>query len=218
MDRAGLVGEDGQTHMGLYDIAYMLAVPGMTVTAPKDGDELIGLLRAGLAHTAGPFCTRYPRDKAPADPRPAGEIPPVPYGTWEQLRSGREVAILAVGTMVLPAVQAAELLAAEGIECSVVNCRFLKPLDTAMLDALTAAAPDPGDGGGGDDRERLRRLPGGDRSRRPTPRSRVVALGVPDRLVEQAPRADQLETFGLTAGGIARRITALQHEESLEAR
>ena len=135
MDRAGLVGEDGQTHMGLYDIAYMLAVPGMTVTAPKDGDELIGLLRAGLGHTAGPFCTRYPRDKAPADPRPAGEIPPVPYGTWEQLRSGREVAILAVGTMVLPAVQAAELLAAEGIECSVVNCRFLKPLDTAMLRA-----------------------------------------------------------------------------------
>ena len=74
MDRAGLVGEDGQTHMGLYDIAYMLAVPGMTVTAPKDGDELVGLLRAALAHTGGPFCTRYPRDKAPAEPRPAAEI------------------------------------------------------------------------------------------------------------------------------------------------
>jgi 1-deoxy-D-xylulose-5-phosphate synthase len=57
LDRAGLVGEDGQTHMGLYDIAYMLAVPGMTVTAPKDGDELIGLLRTGLAHH-GPFSTR----------------------------------------------------------------------------------------------------------------------------------------------------------------
>ena len=64
MDRAGLVGEDGQTHMGLYDIAYMLAVPGMTVTAPKDGAELLGLLRTALAHD-GPFCTRYPRDKAP---------------------------------------------------------------------------------------------------------------------------------------------------------
>ena len=75
MDRAGLVGEDGQTHMGLYDIAYMLAVPGMTVTAPKDGDELIGLLRTALAHTGGPFCTRYPRDKAPAEPRPAGRDP-----------------------------------------------------------------------------------------------------------------------------------------------
>ncbi|HKU61811.1 MAG TPA: 1-deoxy-D-xylulose-5-phosphate synthase [Gemmatimonadales bacterium] len=217
MDRAGLVGEDGQTHMGLYDIAYMLAVPGMTVTAPKDGDELIGLLRTGLAHTEGPYCTRYPRDKAPAEPRPAAEIPPVPYGTWEQLRSGREVAILAVGTMVLPAVQAAELLAAEGIECSVVNCRFLKPLDTAMLDALTArhhtlVTVEEGtivNGFGAYLAETLQTT---------HPETRVVALGVPDRLVEQAPRADQLETFGLTAGGIARRITALQHEESLEAR
>ena len=198
MDRAGLVGEDGQTHMGLYDIAYMLAVPGMTVTAPKDGDELIGLLRAGLGHTAGPFCTRYPRDKAPADPRPAKEIPAVPYGTWEQLRSGREVAILAVGTMVLPAVQAAELLAAEGIECSVVNCRFLKPLDTAMLDALTArhhtlVTVEEGtivNGFGAYLAETLQTT---------HPETRVVALGVPDRLVEQAPRADQLETFGLTA-------------------
>ncbi len=75
MDRAGLVGEDGQTHMGLYDIAYMLAVPGMTVTAPKDGDELIGLLRTALAHTGGPFCTRYPRDKVPAEPRPVSRDP-----------------------------------------------------------------------------------------------------------------------------------------------
>ena len=141
MDRAGLVGEDGQTHMGLYDIAYMLAVPGMTVTAPKDGDELIGLLRTALAHTDGPFCTRYPRDKAPAEPRPAAEIPAVPYGTWEQLRRGSDVAILAVGTMVQPALQAAELLAADGIDCAVVNCRFLKPLDPAMLEALAAATP-----------------------------------------------------------------------------
>ena len=217
MDRAGLVGEDGQTHMGLYDIAYMLAVPGMTVTAPKDGDELIGLLRAGLAHNGGPFCTRYPRDKAPAEPRPAAEIPAVPYGTWEQLRSGREVAILAVGTMVLPAVQAAELLAAEGIECTVVNCRFLKPLDTAMLDALTArhhtlVTVEEGtivNGFGAYLAETLQTTHA---------ETRVVALGVPDRLVEQAPRAEQLESVGLTAGGIARRITALQHEESLEAR
>jgi 1-deoxy-D-xylulose-5-phosphate synthase len=217
MDRAGLVGEDGQTHMGLYDIAYMLAVPGMTVTAPKDGDELIGLLRAGLAHTGGPFCTRYPRDKAPAEPRPAAEIPAVPYGTWEQLRAGREVAILAVGTMVLPAVQAAELLAAEGIDCSVVNCRFVKPLDSAMLDALTArhhtlVTVEEGtivNGFGAYLAETLQTT---------HPETRVVALGVPDRLVEQAPRAEQLESFGLTAGGIARRITALQHEESLEAR
>jgi 1-deoxy-D-xylulose-5-phosphate synthase len=217
MDRAGLVGEDGQTHMGLYDIAYMLAVPGMTVTAPKDGDELIGLLRSALAHIGGPFCTRYPRDKAPAEPRPAAEIPAVPYGTWEQLRQGGEVAILAVGTMVPPALQAADLLAADGIECAVVNCRFLKPLDSAMLESLvqrhrTLVTVEEGtivNGFGAYLAETLQTT---------HPEVRVVALGVPDRLIEQAPRAEQLELFGLTAAGIARRITALQHEESLEAR
>ncbi|HEX3232854.1 MAG TPA: 1-deoxy-D-xylulose-5-phosphate synthase [Gemmatimonadales bacterium] len=217
MDRAGLVGEDGQTHMGLYDIAYMLAVPGMTVTAPKDGEELIGLLRTALAHSDGPFCTRYPRDKAPAEPRAAGEIRPVPYGTWEQLRSGKDVAILAVGTMVQPAQGAAELLAADGIDCAVINCRFLKPLDQAMLEALlqehrTIVTVEEGtivNGFGACLAETLQTT---------YPEVRVVALGVPDRLVEQAPRPEQLELFGLTAAGIARRITALQHEESLEAR
>jgi len=217
MDRAGLVGEDGQTHMGLYDIAYMLAVPGMTVTAPKDGDELIGLLRTAMAHTAGPFCTRYPRDKAPAEPRPASEIPAVPYGTWERLRPGKDVAILAVGTMVQPARQAAELLAADGIDCAVVNARFLKPLDLAMLELLlqehriivTVEEGTIVNGFGAYLAETLQTT---------HPEVRVVALGVPDRLIEQAPRIEQLELFGLTAAGIARRITALQHEESLEAR
>jgi 1-deoxy-D-xylulose-5-phosphate synthase len=217
MDRAGLVGEDGQTHMGLYDIAYMLAVPGMTVTAPKDGDELIGLLRTALAHTGGPFCTRYPRDKAPADPRPASEILAVPYGTWERLRSGKDVAILAVGTMVQPAQQAAELLAADGIGCAVINARFLKPLDHAMLEVLlqehrTLVTLEEGtivNGFGAYLAETLQTT---------HPEMRVVALGIPDRLIEQAPRTEQLEACGLTAAGIARRITALQQEESLEAR
>ena len=216
MDRAGLVGEDGQTHMGLYDIAYMLAVPEMTVTAPKDADELVGLLRAGLAHD-GPFCTRYPRDKAPAEPRPVSQIPAVPYGTWEMLREGREVALLAVGTMVLPAVEAAEHLAAEGFDCTVVNCRFLKPLDSAMLESVvrshrTIVTIEEGtivNGFGAHLAERLQTT---------NPDVRVVALGVPDRLMEQAPRADQLAAFGLTADGIARRVSALAHEESLEPR
>lgn len=215
MDRAGLVGEDGQTHMGLYDIAYMLAVPGMTVTAPKDGDELIGLLRTALAHD-GPFCTRYPRDKTPVEPRPATGIPAVPYGTWEVLREGKDLAILAVGTMVLPAQQAAEQLAAEGIDCGVVNCRFIKPLDSGLLQVLaqqyrTLVTVEEGtivNGFGAYLSETLQTT---------YPEVRVVALGVPDRLVEQAPRPEQLESFGLTAGGIARRLRALHSEESVEA-
>src|SRR5262249_25431338 len=135
MDRAGMVGDDGQTHMGLYDIAYMLAVPNMTVTAPKDGAELIGLLRCALAHD-GPFCLRYPRDKAPAEPPQAAEVKPVPYGTWEILRQGRHCAILAVGVMCAPALEAAKTLAAEGLDVTVVNARFLKPLDRTMLESL----------------------------------------------------------------------------------
>lgn len=216
MDRAGLVGEDGQTHMGLFDIAYMLAVPEMTVTAPKDADELTGLLRTALAHD-GPFSTRYPRDKAPAEPRPVADVPAVPYGTWESLREGSEIALLAVGTMVLPAVAAAEQLAKDGFDCSVVNCRFLKPLDEAMLTSLTRShrilfTIEEGtivNGFGAHLAERLQTT---------TPDVRVVALGVPDRLMPQAPRAEQLASFGLTADGIARRVAALAHEESLEPR
>ena len=117
MDRAGLVGEDGETHAGLYDIAYKLAVPNMTVTAPKDGREMLGLLRAAVDHTSGPFALRYPRDAAPDLPPAMSEIEAVPYRTWEVVRQGtpKEVAILAVGTMVLPSLAAAEMLAAEGL-------------------------------------------------------------------------------------------------------
>src|SRR5438034_1299139 len=99
LDRAGMVGEDGQTHMGLYDIAYMLAVPHLTVTAPKDGAELIGLLRCALEHGGGPFSLRYPRDKAPGDAPPAAAAAAVPYASWEVLRRGRDCALLAVGVM-----------------------------------------------------------------------------------------------------------------------
>ena len=162
MDRAGLVGEDGQTHMGLYDIAYMLAVPGMTVTAPKDGDELIGLLRTALAHTGGPFCTRYPRDKAPARAAPRVRDPgravrhlgaaPVRQGRRHPRRRHDGAAGAAGGRAArrrrhrlrrrqLPLPQAA------------------RPRDAG---AAAAGAPHAGDGRGGHDRERLRRLPGRD--------------------------------------------------------
>ena len=217
MDRAGLVGEDGQTHMGLYDIAYMLAVPGMVVTAPKDADELIGLLKAGLSHHDGPFCTRYPRDKVPAAPKPVGEIVPVPFGTWELLRPGRDAAILAVGTMVAPALDAAERLHQDRIEAAVVNCRFLKPYDQIMLERLvqdtklmvTVEEGTVVNGFGAMlGRELADHHPG----------VRVVAMGIADRLVEQAPRTEQLETFGLSGPGIAARVKALHHEASLEAR
>src|SRR5262249_30798789 len=136
MDRAGLVGEDGETHMGLYDIAYLLAIPNVTVTAPKDGREMLALLRAGVQYGRGPFSIRYPRDASPDAVPAMGEIEAAPYGTWEVLRRGSEVAILAVGTMVLPSLAAAETLAAEGLNVTVVNCRYMKPYDEITLAAL----------------------------------------------------------------------------------
>ncbi len=207
MDRAGVVGEDGQTHMGLYDIPYMLAVPGMTVTAPKDADELVGLLRTGLAHD-GPFCTRYPRDKAPFDPNPVQSVPAVAYGTWEMLREGNGVAILGVGTMALAGLAAAEQLATEGIDAAAVNARFIKPMDEVMLAALVRncrllVTVEEGSVVNGFGAVLARRM------QESHPDVRVVALGVSDALMEQAPRALQLEREGLTATGIAASVRTL---------
>ncbi len=217
MDRAGMVGDDGQTHMGLFDIAYLLAVPNMTVTAPKDGAELIGLLRTALAHTGGPFSLRYPRDKAPAEPPLAAEVPPVPYGTWDVLRQGRQCAILAVGVMCQPALQAADVLKADGFDVSVVNCRFLKPYDRAMLDALvrdhkvfvTVEDGTVVNGFGAYLAEAMQTI---------APDARLIALGAQDRIYEHAPRPQQLAEVGLTAEGIAARIRALAAEEAALSR
>jgi len=214
MDRAGLVGEDGPTHMGLYDIAYMLAVPGMTVTAPKDATDMIALLRTGLAHRNGPFCTRYPRDASPDVPGKALSVPPAPYATWEVLRQGRDTAILAVGTMVRPALEAAAALAAEGLDVTVVNCRFLKPFDEVTLTAivgthqriLTVEEGTVVNGFGAYMAAQIEAI---------DPQVRVAVHGVPDRYIEQAPRAVQLKWTGLDAAGIAARVRALHESEAV---
>jgi len=214
LDRAGMVGEDGQTHMGLYDIAYLLAVPNLTVTAPKDGAELIGLLRCALEHTGGPFSLRYPRDKAPGETPPAAEVAPIRYGTWDVLRKGRECALLAVGAMCQPALAAAQELAAEGFDVTVVNCRFLKPVDRELLDALlhdhrvlvTVEDGTVTNGFGAFLAGLVQTV---------APETRVVPLGAPDRTYEHAPRAQQLAEVGLTGAGIAARVRALAAEESL---
>jgi 1-deoxy-D-xylulose-5-phosphate synthase len=133
MDRAGIAGADGPTHHGIFDIGYMLTVPGMTVTAPRDGAEMLALLRLGLSVEGGPFSIRWPRANVPAEVPPLAQIPEIPYGKWEVVREGKEVLLLAVGAMVEPARAAAEVLAGEGIGATVVNCRFLKPYDRELL-------------------------------------------------------------------------------------
>jgi 1-deoxy-D-xylulose-5-phosphate synthase len=224
MDRAGVVGEDGPTHMGLYDIAYMLAVPEMTVAAPKNGREMLGLLRTAVAHERGPFAFRYPRDATPDIVPPIAEIAAVPYGTWEMLREGAGsrdtgggLAILAVGTMALPAVAAAEMLAADGISATVVNCRFMKPHDDAMLRSVLAEnkyvlVVEEGtvvNGFGSHISSVISAI---------DPVVRVMAHGVPDKFIEQAPRARQLADIGLDAPGIAARARVLRQADARGAR
>src|SRR5687767_6978190 len=224
MDRAGVVGEDGPTHMGLYDIAYMLAVPGMTVTAPKNGAEMAGLLRTAAAHTVGPFTIRYPRDAAPDIVPPISEIEAIPYGTWEIIRKGAGkrdpsggVAILAVETLVLPSVAAAEMLAEEGVSVTVVNCRFIKPHDAHTLAGIVAdnrsvLVVEEGTVVNGFGARMCAVISEIDSS------VHVVAHGVPDAFMEQAPRAKQLASVGLDAAGIAARLRQIRLADSRGAR
>ncbi len=214
MDRAGLVGEDGETHMGLYDIAYMLAVPNMTVTAPKDGREMLALLRAGVQHDGGPFSLRYPRDAVSTAVPEMGAIEATPHATWEVLRRGSEVAILAVGTMVATSMAAAETLASEGLEVTVVNCRYLKPYDQVTLAAILAdhrqiLVVEEGTVVNGFGAYMAGIIAGQDAG------VRVHTHGVPDRIIYAASRAVQLADLGLDAPGIAQRVRALRESEAL---
>ena len=214
MDRAGLVGEDGETHMGLYDIAYMLAVPGMTVTAPKDSAEMLGLLRSAIAHRSGPFSIRYPRAAAPDTPPSISVIEPVPYATWEVLRHGDDLAIFAVGTMVLPTLAAADAMAAEGHRVSVVNCRDLKPYDEVTLAAVLAhhkqvLIVEEGTVVNGFGAFMSSVIAKYDST------IRVAVHGVPDRIIHAASRARQLGMCGLDSTGIANRVRALLESEAM---
>jgi 1-deoxy-D-xylulose-5-phosphate synthase len=211
MDRAGVVGEDGPTHMGLYDIAYMLAVPGMVVTAPKNGREMVGLMKSALQYPDGPFCFRYPRDATPDTVASATEIEPIPHASWEVVRRGaasrdpqNAVAILAVGTMVLPALSAAEILAESGGSATVVNCRYLKPYDARVLadvvrdhrNILVVEEGSVVNGFGAYMATVIAEI---------NSSVKVVAHGVTDDFIEQAPRSKQLARLGLDAPGIAAR-------------
>lgn len=210
MDRAGIAGADGPTHNGAFDIAYMLAVPNMAVTAGKNGTETLGLLRAGLAHDSGPFSLRWPRDAVPDEVPSASTIAPVPFGSWEVLRTGRDLCILAVGTMVLPAVDAAQELAARGIDATVVNCRFMKPYDRAVFEEVVARhdavlTVEEGTVLNGFGAYMAREIA----AFRPGAPMRVETLGLPDAFVEHGGRGEILADLDLDAAGIARRARAL---------
>ncbi|MBE77004.1 MAG: 1-deoxy-D-xylulose-5-phosphate synthase [Candidatus Marinimicrobia bacterium] len=136
MDRAGIAGEDGPTHHGSLDIAYFRCIQGMVLAAPKNGNEFRDLLYTALNHN-GPFGIRYPKYSS-IEFDVKGQAKLLPIGSWEVERKGNDLVILAVGPMVYSALSVAAELEEEGVSCEVVNCRFVKPMDSAYLESIVS--------------------------------------------------------------------------------
>jgi 1-deoxy-D-xylulose-5-phosphate synthase len=133
IDRAGIVGEDGETHQGVFDVSYLRSIPNLTILSPKDINEFRMMLKWVFKYN-GPVAIRYPRGGD--EDQDLGKYDEIEKGKWEVLTKGNSVAILAVGRMVQNAFEAAKRLREKGIEAELVNCRFIKPLDNAMLQDL----------------------------------------------------------------------------------
>lgn len=135
IDRAGLVGADGETHQGVFDIAFLRSLPNMVLMMPKDENEGRHMVYTALKYDGGPIAMRFPRDNGLGVALDE-ELKEIPLGTWEVLKEGNDVCILTFGTMIPMAMEAAKFLQKQGISVKVVNARFIKPLDEAMLEAI----------------------------------------------------------------------------------
>ena len=135
LDRAGLVGEDGATHHGTLDISYSRCIPNLIVFAPKDGNELRNIMYTALDQSKNPFLIRYPRSSSFVFDE-NGQADLIPIGNWEKVATGKDIAILAVGSMVKPSLEAANELIKSKISCEVVNCRFIQPMDEEYLKSI----------------------------------------------------------------------------------
>jgi 1-deoxy-D-xylulose-5-phosphate synthase len=208
LDRGGLVGADGPTHHGVFDLAYLRTVPNFVVAAPKDGDELADLLLTAVNQEVYPFAIRYPkRSSRRYDPDRAPR--PLSIGSWEVLHTGRDVTLLAVGSMVETAESVRAELAPEGIDAGVVNCRFVKPLDEECLRDLAGRCPvlitmeeNTLRGGFGSGVHEFFQETG------LTPGA-LHHLGLPDRFVTHGSPAQLLEEVGLSAARIVERVRTL---------
>ena len=215
LDRAGIVGEDGATHNGVFDIAYLRCLPGATLMAPKDGPELGAMLEFAL--TLPNFSAiRYGRGAAPSEddlPGWEGGSTPIELGKMEVLRPGRDAAILAYGHMVETAMETALLLESRGVELEVVNGRFAKPLDEDGILALcerhdTVLTLEDHTIRGGFGSAVLELL-----AERGPARAQVQICGVPDEFLEHASRGEVMKDIGLDAPSLAQRVL-----RSVEAR
>lgn len=206
MDRAGLVGGDGAVHHGFLDIAYLRGMPRMVLMAPGDGDEIAAALELALRLDV-PCGIRYPRDTLP-EPLLTGAVPPFQVGQSVMLRDGDDATILAYGSTCRNAVDAAELLAADGVTTRVVNARFAKPVDTAMVRReLSAGRPvvcvEEHSVTGGFGTAVLEAACG-----LGLPTTNVRLLGMPaDRFISHGSRSGQLAECGLDVAGIAAAVS-----------
>lgn len=204
LDRAGIVGDDGETHQGVFDVANFRSIPGLSILAPKDEAELAAMLWSSLAVSRGPVMIRYPRGQGPGA-MINGCDPSLPWGKGEILRRGSDAAVLALGSSVAEALKAAEELEKEGICLTVANARFVKPLDVALLEELLAV------GGpfitvedhvrqGGFGSAVLEHL--ADANIMAT----VVRLGLPDEFIPHGTIPQLRGRYGIDAAGIAATV------------
>ncbi|HXX63198.1 MAG TPA: 1-deoxy-D-xylulose-5-phosphate synthase [Bacteroidota bacterium] len=207
MDRAGLVGADGPTHHGVFDLSYLRLIPGMVIMAPRNESELRDMIYTAVEYAGGPIAVRYPRGNGVGVALKEG-FDKVPIGKAETLRQGKDVALLAIGTMANVASEAATLLAQQGISAEVVSMRFVKPLDDDLLRMLSARIP------------RIVTLEdnvmiGGFGSaiaeffaREGITSVRQLSIGIPDRFIDHGSPQELYAELGLDAPAIARSVAA----------
>jgi 1-deoxy-D-xylulose-5-phosphate synthase len=208
IDRGGLVGDDGPTHHGVFDLTFLRTVPNMVLMSPKDENELASMVRTAIEYGDGPIAVRYPRG-AGYGVRMEYEPGVVPLGKGELLRSGADAVLAAVGSMVRPASDAAEELARDGIDCSVLNARFVKPLDADLIASevgrtgrIVTVEENAAKGGFGSAVLELLQARGLDHVA-----ARV--MGLPDRFVEHGPRNVLTEQCGLSVPDIVAAVKDL---------
>ena len=215
IDRGGLVAEDGTTHHGAFDFAFLRHMPNMVIMAPKDENELQHMVQTGLVHD-GPTAVRYPRGSSlgvPLDPEPV----PLEIGRGELLVDGCDVAILAIGVTVSEAMKAAQRLKDDGVSVAVINARFVKPLDKDLIREVARnvkclVTVEEGCRMGGFGSAVLEFLSEEESWGLPT-----KVLGLPDWYIEQGPQDLLREKYGLTANGIYEQAKALYDRVTLQA-
>ena len=217
LDRGGLVGEDGPTHHGSFDLSYLRMIPHLVLMAPKDENELRDMLFTALDYGDGPVVLRYPRGEGLGLPPKTG-FDAIPIGKGETVRKGRDVAILAVGDRVAPSVRLAERLKEKGISAAVVNVRFIRPLDRRMVEDVAARFPvvvtvenNAVVGGFGSGVAEIMAE---------MPPSKVVfkRFGLPDRFVPHGSLCDLYRDVGLDIDALVGEIEALVSQSSVEKR